>query len=258
MAKLSYTFENLTDRISDFLLKHDHPVDKDATKIKDICARAYRQFLYPVDQRTGKEYLWSFLKQYYSLNLLIDKWKYALPENFSEILTDPVFSDENQYYSLIKKSPEWILDARVSSVTTAVPSYYAITPSAYSLDTGTYYEFWIYGEPSTTYTLQFFYKIDPLKPEATSDYLVGGIKAVEAIIENCYAIAEQQELHTIGVHSALAARLTQNLIIADSNMENKVTLGNLYDGGIEPYVRGDNATFSLSNLFADEYTFTEP
>lgn len=269
MANLSLSFSELYNLVARFLYKQQlgkwyenidtKSTDPQTVIIKAICARGYRQFLYPVDDRSGQEYLWSFLKQYYTINLQDGKWKYALPENFSEMLTDPSFSDEDGYYQLTKITPERLLDMRVSSINVIVPSFYAIATSNYDLETGTYYEFWVHGEPNSSYTLQFFYKIDPLKPVETSDYLVGGIKATEAILENCYAVAEQQELNQFGIHTQLAHKLTQDLIKVDSGQEAKTVLGNLYSGEYESrYVRGDNIKFSLDDLYVGEGTsFTE-
>jgi len=270
MAKLTLTYEALYNALARFLHQQkpskfyesitDKTDDPQTAIIKDICARGYRQFLYPVDDQTGKEHLWNFLKQYLTINLLPNKWKYALPENFSEILTDPSFSDEDGCYQLTKITPEQLIDLRVGSVKCAIPSYYAVTVSNYDLETGTFYEFWVYGEPSSSYVLQFFYKIDPLKPESTTHYLVGGIKATEAIMENCFAIAEQQELNVIGIHTQLAHKLTQDLIRVDVGQETKTVLGNMFSGDFESYyVRGDNSKFSLTNLYSGEGTsFTEP
>ena len=268
--KLVLTYEDLYNSVARFLHKQqpakfyeditNRTSDPQTTVIKDIVARGYRQFLYPISDNTGKEHLWSFLKQYLTINLLPNKWKYALPENFSEMLTDPSFSDEDGYYSLTKITPEQLIDLRVGSVECVVPSFYTITTSNYDLETGTFYEFWVHGEPGSSYTLQFFYKIDPLKPESTTHYLVGGIKATEAIMENCYAVAEQQELNVIGIHTQLAHKLIQDLIKVDVGQETKTVLGNLFSGDFESgYVRGDNSKFSLTNLYSGEgTTFTEP
>jgi len=270
MANLTMDYKSLYNLVARFLWKTQpgkwmqdidtKSSDTQTTIIKNICARGYRNFLYPIDERTGKEYLWTFLKQHYTINLINEKWKYALPENFSEILTEPSFSDEDGYISLTRVSPEKILDMRVAAVETIVPSYYAIAPSNYDLETGTFYEFWVHGQPNSTYTIQFFYKINPLKPEATSDYLVGGIKAIEAITENCLAVAEQQELNTFGIHTQLAKKLTQDLIRIDGGAEAKTVLGNLHPSYREDYiVRGENAKFWLTNLWVGEgYVFDEP
>lgn len=270
MANLSLTYSSLYNVVARYLHLRQpgkwyenidtRPNDPQTTTIKDIVSRGYRQFLYPIDQRVGREHLWSFLKQHVTIHLQPNKWKYALPENFSEMLTDPSFSDEDGYYSLIKKNPEQLLEMRVSSVDCNIPSYYAITASNYSIETGTFYEMWVHGEPGAAYTIQFFYKIDPSKPSATGDYLVGGIRAVEAITENCLAVAEQQELGEIGVHNQLAITTTQALIATDSNIESNIVLGNMYSGVEENiHIRGENAYFRLEYLYPDEgNTFTEP
>jgi len=260
MANLGLNFEEVYKKISRFLGWGEIPTDEQLRIVKDIFYRGYRQFLYPVDMRTGQEHLWSFLKQFATLNIQTNKWKYALPEDFSELLTDPSFDDDDGYYALTKVTPEQLLELRVVAVQTHPPAYYAIVPASYGLEVGTYYEMWLHGEPDSSYLLQMFYKIDPLKPETTTDYLVGGVKATEAILENCFAIAETQEDGAIGIHSQLAAKMIQDLIAIDNQIENKNYLGNLYSGTLEGkgVVRGENARMQLSNIYYGEgTTFTE-
>ena len=63
MASLKLTLNELLIRVSDYLgMGNGVPTDTDdLAKCKDIVARGYRQFLYPVDVRTGDAYEWSFL-----------------------------------------------------------------------------------------------------------------------------------------------------------------------------------------------------
>jgi len=255
VAKLSLTFDSLYNKVSRFLGWTDTPTDHQLEIVKEIVYSAYRRFLYPIDIRNGQEHVWSFLKQYFTLSILPDKWKYALPENFSEMLTDPSFEDNDGYHALTKVTPEQILEMRVGSTQTAVPSYYSVTSSEYNLDVGTYYELWLYGDPGSAYKFQFFYKIDPLKPGATSDYLVGGIKATEAIVETCLAVAETQEDGTVGVHNQLANKLLQDLIIADSRTKESSVLGNLYTYRKGTMVeRSGHARFEVENYFDGTFT----
>lgn len=259
MAALTLTFEELYKKVSDFLALGTSPSGDVLTKVKEIVHRGYRNFLYPIDKRTGKDYCWSFLKQLYTINIQEGKWKYALPENFSELLVDPFYDDDDGYTALTKITPEQLLNLRVVSVETNPSVFYALAATPYELSVGSKYEIWIHGEPDSSYILRVFYRIDPLEPSETGDALVGGVKATEAILENCYAIAETQEDDVIGIHYKIAKGLTQDLIAIDSSMDDDIYIGNLLTGGAENIVnRGENARFQLSNLYTDgDDTFSE-
>lgn len=250
MTALTLTFEDLYKRVSDFLSLGTSPSGIVLTKVEEIVHRGYRNFLYPIDKKTGKEYCWSFLKRLHTINILTRKWKYAVPEDFSELLTDPVFDDDDGYISLTKITPEALLDLRVASIVTNPPAFYAIATSPYDLEIGTKYEIWLHEEPGSSYILRMLYRIDPLEPSTTSDLLVGGVKATEAILESCLAVAETQEDDEIGIHYKIAKGLIQNLIAADSNIESGSFIGNLITGGADVIVkRGENARFNLDNLY---------
>lgn len=260
MAALSISFEELYQVVSRFLGYGNTPTDDNLRTAKKIVFRGYRQYLYPIDKRTDKEYCWSFLRQPYTIPIQATKWKYALPENFSEMLTDPVYDDEDGWAALTKISPEQILDLRVNAVESFPPAFYAIATTPYDLEVGTKYELWLHGEPDTSYTLKLFYKIDPLKPENTNDYLVGGVKGIEALTEICLGIAETQEDGEMGIHYKIGKGLLRELIINDSaSSDGGSYIGNMRTGCVENTIRrGELARFKLENLYPDSGdTFSE-
>jgi hypothetical protein len=230
MAQLLIAFSDLYTRISNFLGYTDRgtaPTGTDLTTCKEIAERGYRQFLYPVDQRTGQLHNWSFLKKYYTMPVTSGKWKYELPKDFSEFLSDPYYDDQDGYRGLRKVTPEYILELRAGTVISSAPASYAIVPFTYDKQVGTYYEIWFDYVPDSSYTLKFFYRIDPIKPDTATDYLVGGVRATEAILESCLAVAESQEDEVIGIHNQLAMKLIQELIQSDVQQDSDY-LGNLY------------------------------
>jgi len=227
MARLVLTYSDLYQRVSDFLSWGTSPTGDTLTKVKDIVARGYRQFLYPVDMRTNMAHQWNFLQAYYSLQLSSTKYKYAVPHNFSDIISMPIFSADSGYAPPMKTSGEQILNMRSNFDLSGAPEYFAIVPSTFDNEIGTAYEMWFYPTPDASYNISYFYLMDPLKPSSDSDFVVGGIRACEAILESCLAIAEQQEDDTIGIHTQLAESLIQKLIIADT-MTNSDYFGNLY------------------------------
>lgn len=211
MSKLMLSYSELCTLISEFLGLGS--TASDATKA--IIARGYRAFLYPIDMATGQLHIWSFVKQIHTINTVSSKWKYSLPINFSDFLDVPHFDDEKGYNELTKIAPEQILEIRAGSVSSGFPTYFALAPYTYDNETGTMYEMWLDPTPDGAYMLKFFYRIDPLAPSESTDLLVGGVKATEAILESCYAVAETQEDEVIGLHTQLANEAIQKLIRAD-------------------------------------------
>lgn len=220
MSSLDLTFEDLYIKVSEFLSMAAMGTAPTGTAelalVKDIVHRGYRQFLFPINKTKGKPHFWSFLKQYYTINTIADQWKYALPQDFNRILTHPQFEVSTGYYQLKKRDAEYILERRVDSDSSGGPEYYAISPTSYEATVGTFYEMWLYPKPSQVYLLQFFYLKNPLEAENTTDVLAGGVRAAEAILESCLAVAEQQQDDTVGFHTQKADELTQALILSDT------------------------------------------
>lgn len=251
MARLTLSFSDIYTRVSEFLALGSSPAGTDLTKVKDITYRGLRQFYYPtyIDPKTRKpkSYLWSFLTKHYSFITVNNMWKYSLPADFSEMLTDISFDPGEGYTPLRERTLKQIIELRVASDSDGVPEFYAIAPVTFDDATGTFYELWIYPDPQGTHSLQFFYKIDPLKPEDTTDYFPGGVRAIEAILENCLAIAEQQEDDVVGIHTQLANELTQKLILHDRKPHTD-KLGNLHHGiRAFPPPRRNYTTFDIDD-----------
>lgn len=230
MANLRLRFSDLVLRVTDFLAwtNGSAPTGDNLTNGTAIVARGYRQFLYPIDQRTGQAHEWNFLKKFYSMNLTNGNWRYLLPDDFSSIITNPNYGDDENYKEMRRVTSEQIKSLRAGGVTNYAPYLFAIVNANYDKETGDKDEIWFYPESDSSYSISFWYKSDPLKLDSDDDYLVGGVKAVEAIIENCLAVAEQQENDEIGIHTELAVKLTQELIITDSNNNRNIHIGNLY------------------------------
>jgi hypothetical protein len=229
MASLVLTLSDLYTRVSTFLgltTGDTAPTGDDLTLCKNICYRGYRQFLYPVDARTGERHEWSFLKQLHVLPTVSGKWKYDLPLTFGDLLAKPHFDADDSYNELMQITPGQVLELRAASTSSGFPLYFTIAPYTFDDETGTGYEMWFDPTPDGVYTLQFYYRLDPLKPENAGSYLVGGMKASEAILESCLSVAEQQEDDVIGIHTQLANELTQKLIITDIKEESDF-LGNM-------------------------------
>lgn len=232
MARLTMTYEDVWQKVSEFLgltASGTAPTGQDLTDVKDLVARGLRFFLYPIDQRNGQPHEWGFLSQYWTFNLAANQWKHALPLDFSDLLSEIVFDTGEGTPPLVKRSAQQIKDMRTDSDSSGWPEYYAIVSSKYDLDVGSSYELWIYPKPSGAYILSTFYRIDPLKPSETTDLMVGGVSATEAILESCLAAAEQwSDDMATSHHTTKAAELIQTLIRFDSGKTDTDLIGNLY------------------------------
>lgn len=232
MAKLILTYLNLYTEVSNFLglsAPTAAPTGTDLTVCKNIVDRGIRQFLYPIDMRHQTPHRWSFIERYWSFSTTGTQWKYAMPGDFSELLTDFVHEKNEQLPTLQKVSAQQISSMRSTTDTSGWPRYYALVNMPYDPEIGTVYELWMYPTPSQVYTLSTFYRADPVQLTATTDLALGGISATEAILESCLAVAEQNEDDGISTnHQNKAESLIQKLIRFDSGKVDTNVVGNLY------------------------------
>ena len=228
MARLTLSYSDLYSKVSEFLGLGSSPTGNDLTKCKDLVHRGIRQFLYPIDMQTGQPHEWEFLKVYWDFTTVDGQWKYALPIDFSDVYSTLYFDTDSANPPLLKRDAEQILSMRTGGAISGYPEYFAITPLRYDIEIGTLYELWLHPTPGQAETLSGFYRADPVQLSATTDLVIGGIRAIEAILESCLAVTEHQEDDmTSSHHTGKAAELIQKLIKFD-----KVTvsdkIGNLY------------------------------
>jgi len=211
MSDLKLTFDDVAVKVSEFLGTGGTAT----TKSKDITYRAYRNFLYPIDAKSGQLHHWSFLRQYDTLVTVSGQWKYVLPSDFANIEIKFIHDSQSGYSPIYKKSADEIMQRRVFADLNSYPEFFAIVAGKYTKETGQNYEAWFYGTPNGAYILPYWYIIEPEKPTETTDVFVGGILASEAILESALAVAETQEDDAPGHHVQLAEALIQKLIRAD-------------------------------------------
>jgi hypothetical protein len=250
MANLRLTYSDIYTHVSNFLgltVTGTAPTGTDLTTCKDICMRGLRQFLYPIDARTGDYWEWSFLRPFHTMVLLDGTWRYQLPEDFSSIITNPTYEEDGGFKQIAKTTPDNITNLMAGGAVDYAPYYYSIVTSDFDPEIGEFDEIWFYPKPDSTYRIQFFYKSDPTKTTEATEFLPGGVKSTEAILENCLAVAESQEDDVLGIHIQLAKKLTQELIIIDSKKDaDNMLIGNLYDSkNGESVARSDRATFTV-------------
>ena len=254
MARMTLSYQNLYDEVSHFLgltSRGTTPTGADLTLCKELVDRGIRQFLYPLDMQTGQPHEWEFLKVYWDFTTVSGQWKYALPIDFSDLYSTLYFDTDSANPLLVKRSAEQILDMRTGGGISGYPEYFAITTSRYGAEVGSLYELWLYPTPGQVDTLSGFYRADPVQLAATTDLVVGGIRAIEAILESCLAVAEHQEDDmTSSHHTAKAAELIQKLIKFDTVTASD-KIGNLYSDKdrIWPTPRGYFTYPSMDNVY---------
>lgn len=231
---LKLQFSDLYSSVSNFLGLTSYgvaPTGSNLTRCQDIVYRAYRRFLYPNNPRTGRRHVWSFLKTRDTITTESGTHEYDLASDFSEMIIGPVFSLEDGYTGLRKTDAYYIDNRRAMSNTTGTPELYAIVPQPFVELEGSEYKIWLWPTPDSEFTITYTYIADPPKPSAAADYLVGGVRTSEVLLELCYAVAEQQdEDMTTQHHTQLAQQLLDQAVVQDS-IDNPDTLGRVLGVG---------------------------
>ena len=215
MGSLILTFGDMYNRVSDFLGTGATPTGTPLTDAQDIVHRGYRQFLYPINPKTGRTHLWSFLKTEAMIITQEGVLEYELPDDFGYFWYPPKYdSDVN------RPNPQPTSVARLRALlsidsSNTYPQLFSITADRYDPLTGQRYKLMFYPTPDSNYTFRYGYIIEPVKLVNSTDLFIGGTRSSEAILEYSLAVAEQQEDDTIGIHTQLAAKLTVELINAD-------------------------------------------
>lgn len=224
MAKLELTYSEVYTRISEYLgltAFNTAPTSTDLTRCKTIAERGYRRFLWPIDLESKLPHYWSFLRKQGQLSTVINKWQYALPEDFINFVIGPKFRAGENYSNPELKPQSVIVANRTISTTAGLPKYYSLVNTAFDKETGYYKELWLDPKPDVVYNYYYTYIFSPDKPENSTDLFVGGAIAAETILQCCLAAAELQEKPEqlqqgqAGYQEAKAAEMLQVLIRND-------------------------------------------
>ena len=257
MASLELVFGGVWQKVAEFLgivSTGTAPTGTDLTTVKDIVFRAYRQFLQPINARTGRSHIWSFLKQNYTVTVNSDDWKITLPLDFDRLWMNFKHDLSSGYPPLKKTTKDFILEQRAKGDTSSYPTHFAIVAGKFDSVAGQLQEVWFWPTPQSNYPLHCTYIIQPPKPSNATDHFVGGMKAAEAILELALAVAEQQGDDVVGIHTQLAVGMIQKMIEADTadvadgigrNLDPSVRR-KAYQKYLRPLVGGDD-------IYADQF-----
>jgi len=252
MATLEQTFTDVYDQVALFLGWGSSPSAGNVTKAKNITYRGYRKFLQPINQRTGRLHVWSFLEQHSVITTTADKWQYALPIDFGYLTRKFEFDAQLGLPPMQERTLQQLMQARVTSVATSYPRIFTIRNAKYVKEIGTLKDVVFYPTPGTVRQLNYSYVISPPKPVADTDLFVGGPWASEVLMECALAAAELQEDDTLGVHTQEAATLLHQLVETDLRNAPE-SCGRVYDGGLGGRDRFFHRYLDIldSNIYAD-------
>lgn len=237
MANLQLSFSDIYGRVCEFVGWGSSPSDANVVKAKAIVCRAYRQFLYPINRKTGHPHTWSFLHKHGKFLTESGKWEYQLPVDFANQMFWFEHDESTSYPPITFEAYRKLLRMRVLSSGSSYPTRFSIRTANYDQVIGQQYEVCFYETPNATYVLPFCYVFTPLKLSNATDIPIGGILACEALLETSLAVAETQEEEKIGIHTQLSIQLTQDLINNDMALVPDTVGYNLDRHGIYVYER---------------------
>lgn len=230
MADMRWNFLQVYTKVADYL-GMDITDTTDLAAVKDIVYRGYMKFLMPVSPKDEEIYIWSWLRQPWKMTFEPNKWEYPLPKDFDRFFRKIQYdgaADGNQMEQVSERS---IMRNRSNLEFTTYPYSFAIRTVKFDKVVGSVKEMIVYPTPNNRSVINSTYVMTPDKPEATTDYFVGGPVESEAILQCCLAVAENQEDEKIGVETRKAIDLIQALIKKDKG-EAPDTVGQVRDTGM--------------------------
>ena len=128
MASLVLTFADLYGKISELAADVSDTTD---SKAKDLAYRGYRQFLWPINPKTRRLHIWSFLKQTVILNTSAGKWEYELPDDFGYLCMMPKFGPDSNYPNPSPRAVVQMYELRSLNTSESYPKYFALQAGKY-------------------------------------------------------------------------------------------------------------------------------
>lgn len=215
MADLRLSFSDVYTKVSEFIGWGTSPDATNLALAKAVVHRGYRRFIYPINPATGKLHTWSFLTKHAVLNTKDSEWIYNLPVDFQRLTIPFRHEKDSGYPRMVNRPFETLQQMRAGVESTNYPHFYALKTGRYVKEIGTTYEVAFFETPNANYFLNYAYIFRPQQLSATTDLFIGGDFASEAILEHCLAVAEQEYDDTVGIHTQLAEKLTNQLIQND-------------------------------------------
>jgi len=230
MADMRWNFGQVYTKVAEYL-GTDVTDSDDLATTKDIVYRGYMKFLLPVSPKDEEIYIWSFLRQPWKLNFEPNKWEYPLPKDFERFFRKIEYDDEQRIARMEKTTERKIMRSRNNLQFNSYPTEYAIRTAKFDKKVGSTKELICYPTPTARSIVNSTYVMTPDKPEASTDYFIGGPMESEVVLQCCLAIAENQEDEKIGVETKKAVDLIQALIRKDKGTAPD-TVGIVHDANI--------------------------
>ena len=210
MATLALTFNDLYDRVSQFLGTYGSsgPSGTNLTDAKQIVNDAYTKFI------TARE--WTFLKPSATLVTLTNQHIYELPEDFSAMLTNMQYDAAKHYPDITECGIDKLQSYRATNTWSRYPDLFAIRPQKHDNTVGQRWEIVFYPTPDSSYTLHYRYRTLVDKLENDTDIPVGGVEHAQLIRQMAIAEGELAKDKKLGPQSAVAAQMLGAAIKEDA------------------------------------------
>ncbi len=230
MSDMRWNFLQVYSKVADYL-GMDITDATDLAAVKDIVYRGYMKFLMPVSPKDEEIYIWSWLRQPWKMTFEPNKWEYPLPKDFDRFFRKIEYDGVANGNQLQQISERAIMRNRSNLEFTSYPYSFAIRTAKFDKVVGSIKEMLVYPTPVNRSVVNSTYVSTPDKPEATTDYFIGGPIESEVILQCCLAVAEFQEDEKIGVETKTAVDLVQALIRKDKG-DSPDTVGMVRDTGL--------------------------
>jgi len=231
---LRLTFGDIRDSVTDYLgigLDWSSLIEADQDKVDKIIYRAYRNFLYPVNLRTGKVHVWSWLKKEATLTLEDGVWEYDLPSDFKRLIRPLLYSYTDRHPPINKVSVSNVMQFRTYHDSGSFPVLCAVIPEDVEIDTAQIKKIIFTPTPDQEYVVNYSYISIPSAPEESTDYFLGDAVISETILQGALAVAEQQEDEKMATQTQLYLDMV-NRMVQDDVPSAPDSVGILHDGNL--------------------------
>jgi hypothetical protein len=171
-------------------------------RIDEIIHAGLRKFYFPEPLVQGEDaHRWSFMRAEGTISITSGTSDYDAPDTFGGNIIGKITFDPDECYRHVKIVGEAEIRAmRQRDNVTGRPRYLAVRAKTGSHTgvTGTRFEFLVWPEPDSSYTLTYLYPVFLGKITAALPYPVGGAEHAETIKAAILSVAEAEEKQNLG------------------------------------------------------------
>ena len=206
----AWTFSDYFNAVGERVFNSAAAVATQRATCKRFVNEGYQKFI--------QSYEWGFMYPTASLEFSADDTEKTLPENFGAIRGKVSRSAASYYEGLTEVAPDEIRRRRAFDDTSAIPSFYALSPVTFVAGTGQTWEMQIYPKTNANITIAFQYRVMAALLSADADYPLGGALHSLTILHAAYAVWEQEKDATQSIQEAQFQTSLQNSIRIDNDL----------------------------------------